>query len=518
MPDTASNEWAVDGSHSATGAPLLAGDPHLALGFPSIWYLARIQTPDHVLAGATAPGVPFLVIGHNGRIAWSFTTTGADTQDIFVETPVGNDRYATPDGPKPFVTHEERIRVRGAPDDVLTVRETRHGPVLSDVTPVPGPVLAVAMAALEAPDTAAAGLLALNHATTLDEAGAASAMISAPVQNLLAADHDRIGLFTTGRVPRRRAGDGSVPVDGADGQHDWTGFAAGPELPRIVAPASGRLVNANERTAPPDFPVDMGATAFGDWRARRIRALLDGRAQHDAAGFAAMQVDVTSAFAGQILPALLATRPSDEASQQALDRLRNWNGAMGIDRPEPLLFNAWVRRFHADMMEQLALATAPIGPVIDVVGTALSPGGEALCGGDCAPLLARSLSEAAKALGTDPPSWGSVHETHFAHPLLGQLPLIGDLFAWRIAQPGDDSTIFRGGPLPSSWRSVHGPGYRGVYDLADLDDSLFAIAPGQSGNPFSPDAGSTMQRWRDGLPIRLGAQPAVPNGKIALMP
>ncbi|MEA2741101.1 MAG: penicillin amidase, partial [Acetobacteraceae bacterium] len=122
MPRSASNEWAVDGRHTATGAPLLAGDPHLAFSFPGIWYLVRVDMPGHVLAGATAPGVPFLVLGHNETIAWTFTTTGADVQDIFIETPVGTSGYQTPDGPKPFVLREERIKVRGQPDVVLTVR------------------------------------------------------------------------------------------------------------------------------------------------------------------------------------------------------------------------------------------------------------------------------------------------------------------------------------------------------------------------------------------------------------
>lgn len=519
LPDTASNEWAVDGRHSATGAPLLAGDPHLALTFPSIWYLARIETPDRVLAGATAPGVPFLVLGHNGRIAWTFTTTGADTQDIFVETPLADGQYATPDGPKPFATREERIHVRGAPDDVITVRETRHGPVLSDLDPQPGgPVLAVAMAALEAPDSAAAGLLALNRAATLDEAEPAAAAISAPVQNLLVADRTRIGMFTTGRVPIRKAGDGSIPVAGADGAHDWIGFAAGADLPRIVAPASGRLVNANERTAPPDFPVFMGSTAFGDWRARRIRALLTRSGTHDAAEFAAMQVDVGSAFAQHVLPTLLATAPADAAGRRALDQLRAWDGSMAADRPEPLLFNTWVRRFYADVLDTLGLQDAPIGPQIDVVAQALSPAGAALCGGDCAGLLTKSLTETTAALGDAPPVWGSLHQATFPHPLLGGLPVIGGLFTWTIPQPGDDSTIFRGSSPPSGWASVHGPGYRGVYDLADLDRSLFGIAPGQSGNPFSPDAASTLRRWRDGTPILLGKRPAGSTGKITLEP
>ena len=135
LPNTASNEWAVDGSHTATGAPLLAGDPHLAFGFPGIWYLARIDTPDLTLVGATAPGVPGLVIGHNAHIAWTFTTTGADTQDVFIETPTGPGQYQTPDGPQPFTVREERIKVRGQPDVLLTVRETRHGSVISDLGP-----------------------------------------------------------------------------------------------------------------------------------------------------------------------------------------------------------------------------------------------------------------------------------------------------------------------------------------------------------------------------------------------
>ncbi len=139
LPDTASNAWAVDGRHSATGAPLLAGDPHLGFGFPSTWYLARLDWPGGERVGATAPGVPFLVLGHNGHIAWTFSTTGADTQDLFVETQTDATHYAAPGGPLPFTVREERIRVRGAPDEVLKVRETRHGPVISDLADPAGP-------------------------------------------------------------------------------------------------------------------------------------------------------------------------------------------------------------------------------------------------------------------------------------------------------------------------------------------------------------------------------------------
>jgi len=523
-PNSASNEWAVDGTQTTTGHPLLAGDPHLSFGLPSIWYLARIETPGGVLAGATAPGVPFLVIGHNGRIAWSFTTTGADTQDVFIETMLPDGSYQTPDGPQPFTEREERIRVRGAADERLAVRETRHGPVLSDLDARSGPVLAVAMANLAPGDSTAAGLLALNHANEVAEAGKASELISAPVQNLLVADRTAIALFTTGRVPVRRAGDGTLPVEGADGAHDWTGFAGGSALPRILAPAGGRLVNANERVAGPDFPVFMGADWFGDWRARRIRQMLAAVAKHDAAGFAAMQVDAISSFAVQILPKLLATTPLDAVSKQALALLSHWDGSMQADLPQPLIFNAWVRQFEAAMLRHAEVPAAAVGAQYDVVARASSPAGAGWCDADCGPMLAQSLQAAltgiAAAYGPEPNDWlwGSMHQAIFSHPLLGALPVLGRITTSMIAQPGDDTTVYRGGMRGDSWASVHGAGFRGVYDLADLDQSLFALTPGQSGHPFRRTAASLMTRWRDGTSLLLGPSPAVVADSIGLTP
>ena len=367
LPHSASNEWAVDGRHTATGAPLLAGDPHLAFGFPGIWYLARIETPDGVLAGATAPGVPFLVLGHNGHIAWTFTTTGADVQDVFIETPAGDGQYQTPDGPRPFAVREERIKVRGEPDQVLTVRETRHGPVMSDLRDSGGPILAVAMANLEPGNTAAAGLLALNQARDVDAAGKAAAMITAPVQNLLVADRERIALYVTGRVPIRRAGDGSAPVPG-DGSHDWIGWASGEQLPHIVAPASGRLVNANDRIAPPDFPVFLGRDWFGDWRAARIRELLGRSDRHTAADFARMQVDVRSRFARQVLPMLLSVPITEDTARRAQQLLRDWDGSMTTDAPQPLILNAWMHAFYGRVLQQAGITVNEGGPLAEFVG------------------------------------------------------------------------------------------------------------------------------------------------------
>jgi len=528
LPHTASNEWAVDGRHTATGAPLLAGDPHLAFGFPAIWYLARIDTPDNTLAGATAPGIPGLVIGRNSHIAWTFTTTGADTQDIFIETPVGSDEYQTPDGPKPFMVREERIKIRSQPDEVLKVRSTRHGPVISDLRGrKDGPILAVEMANLAPGNTAAAGLFALNHAQTVEQAAEAAAEISSPVQNLLVADAHTIALYVTGRVPIRRAGDGFAPVPG-NGAYDWVGWASGSQLPHYVSPASGRLVNTNERIAPPDFPVFLGRDWFGDWRARRVRQLLDDNNRLTTADFARMQVDVVSTFAQQVLPALLAvplsheTPPPLAAKAQAL--LKGWDGAMTMDAPQPLIFNAWINRFYALLLRQHGIPLSDGGPVPDFIAFVLSPPGAHWCNGNCNAPLAEALKTAVAELsarfGTDPAAWrwGTAHQAVFAHPVLRAIPVLGALTSARIPSPGDDTTIDRGGPRFSDFTSVHGAAYRGVYDLADLDRSLFVVTPGQSGNPLSQYSRNFMTRWRNGATIMLGPKPETVIATLRLTP
>ena len=527
LPATASNEWAVDGTHSASGAPLLAGDPHLGFAMPGTWYLARIDLPDRTLAGATAPGLPFLVLGHNGRIAWTFTTTGADTQDLFIETPAG-DGYATPDGPKPFQTRRETILVRGSDPEERTVRLTRHGPLVSDLAATPGgPMMALAMANLAPGDSAAAGLRALNLANDVDAAGRAAAMISAPVQNLLAADRTRIGLFVTGRVPIRRAGDGSTPARGDDGSHDWTGFASGDALPRNVAPATGRLVNGNERIAPADFPVFMGRDWFADWRARRIRRLLATSDKHTVASFAAMQIDAVSLFARDLLPRLARVTPTDAPSRTALSLLAVWDGTMAREKPQPLIFNAWMRRFRAALLDKAGVNDNAAVAGWEMVAAALAREAKAapsLCAGPCDPLLASSLAAAMKDLTASQGGtianwhWGDVHTAVFGHPMLAGLPLLHGLGERRIAVSGDDTTLLRAGMRGDSFDAVHGASFRGVYDLADLEASRFTIAPGQSGNFASPLAWNFVRSWREGSTITLDATPATVAFRFRLLP
>ncbi len=539
QPAQASNEFAVAGTRTASGRPLLAGDPHLGFGYPSLWYLVRIDTPDGVLAGATAPGLPFLVIGHNRKIAWTFTSTGADVQDVFIEHPAADRKtYATPEGAEPFRKRIELIHVAGHKDVVLTVLITRHGPVIG-VTADGGAMLAVAMGDLAPHDTDADGLLQLDRAQSMDEVRQAAATLTSPVQNLLAADSDHIGFFTTGRVPIRKSGDGAWPVDGADGKHDWRGFASGDQLPHSVDPASGELVNTNNPTAGPDFPIFMGRDVYGDWRARRIRALLAPPAQ-TLASFGHIQLDITSVYAQAMLPQMLALDlPSNDPAQAGLALLRNWHGEMAMDAPQPLIFNAWTREMLLETLQRNGFDPGD-APVLDdnFLYSLLGPGEPAAArnlwcgqggGGDCRPLLRASLDAAFAELrqryGNDPKTWrwGDAHPAIFAHPLLGSLPVIGRFGRFSISVPGDASTVDVAAPSPTDadpngFTAVHGPDLRMVADLADLDRSLFMIAPGQSGNLLSSHAADFLGRWRSGQYVTLGAADSANAGSIVLLP
>jgi penicillin amidase len=525
LPNEASNAWAVGATRSVTGAPLLAGDPHLALQFPSLWYLARIETPQTTLVGATGPGTPFFILGHNRHIAWTFTSAGVDTQDVFIETALPGGLYATPDGPRHFDTHVEHIHVSGAPDELLTVRRTRHGPVISDLGSLKdGPVLALEAAQFEV-NSGVAGILALNRANSVAEAQAAAPLIEAPVQNLTVADGKTIALLTTGKVPIRRSGDGTSPVQGADDAHDWTGYAAGNSLPQFVGPQSGVVENANERTAPPDFPVFLGHDWHAPWRARRIHELLDARPKHSLDDFEAMQRDPVSVFARDVLPAFARLPRQQGAVGKAQSLLSNWDGTMADDLPQPLIFNAAIARFYEQVLQANHVPEADGGPLAGFSAWLLSSDGATWCDGDCIPILGRALTRAVNDLsqhdGTDPAAWrwGRAHQAVFSHPLLGNLPVISFLAQRRVTVPGDDSTLFRGGSgALGDTASRHGAAYRGIYDLADLDRSRFVVTPGQSGNILSPRAWDMLKLWAAGTTIPIGPSPDTLTGQIDINP
>jgi penicillin amidase len=547
----ASNEWAVAGAHTATGKPILANDPHLRFGMPNLWYLARIEAPGLTLAGATAPGVPFLILGHNGRVAWALTTTHGDTQDLFVERidPADPQRYQTPQGPRPFETRGETIKVRGEAPVELTVRSTRHGPVLSDAQTgarealpkgMPGEglgaerdeAMALAFAGLAPDDRTAEALYRMNRARGAAGFVAALKDFHSPQQNVAFADADgNIGLVVAGRVPLRRAGDGRLPAPGWNGEYDWTGWLPFDSLPQALNPPSGAIVSANNK------PAGDSALLGSDWeagyRARRILDLLavDQRLSADAA--AQMQTDALSMAARDLLPLMTGVVANDERGRRAAAMLKNWDGRMDRRRPEPLIFSAWLRELNR------ALYADELGPLFadywdlrpDVVELMLTqrrhwcddvttPVRET-CEGRVALALDRALDFLAQRHGGNPQDWrwGDAHFAKFSHPLFGRMPVLWRLSDVRLPSDGDAYTVNRGQTAISDaaepFAHVHGAGFRAVYDLADLDASRFMQAAGQSGHPLSPFYANLARRWRDGRTIRV-PQASAAGGKEKL--
>lgn len=533
-PDTASNAWAVASERTATDGPLLVNDPHLGLSSPALWYLARLETPQVSLSGATVPGVPGLVLGHNGNIAWGFTTTNIDTQDLFIERLVDGrpDYYETPTGVRPFATRTEVIEVAGGEPETLTVRESRHGPLISDVSPEAaalaqdGFVLALASPGLTQDDTLARALFGLNLAGNWGEAIAALSLWIAPLQNVMYADTDgRVGLIVPGRVPVRQVHDGRRPVPGWTGRFDWQGTIAFDDMPNALDPEQGFLVNANNPTVGPDYPAPIFFDGVDSFRAERIEELVAAEPQ-DLATSEAILADTRSGAAELVLPMMLTVGARDGRSADAFALLRRWDYRMDRDRPEPLIYSAWLRELNR------ALFADELGDLFDdfwhyrphQVAMALTDQTQ-WCDDvtsepveSCEDQLSASLNTALDWLeetyGTQPADWrwGDAHIAPLDNQVWSRVPVIASLVDNAIATDGGHYTVNRGAGWIADddrpFAHTHGAGFRAIYDLSDLDNSRFMIATGQSGNPFSSHYGDLVERWRDVEWLSLAGTPA----------
>lgn len=526
----ASNVWAVDGSRTPSGRPLLANDPHLMLQVPSTWYLARLETPEGTLAGATSPGVPVVLIGRNDHIAWGITTTHSDTQDFAVETldPEDPSRYLTPDGPRAFETREETVRVRGEDPVTVTLRAGRFGPVVSDAVPrrdLPtlseSQVATLAWPALTAEDSTPDALVALNRAEGWEDFREAMRLWQAPQQNLLYADVEgRIGFWSPGLVPVRIGYDGSRPVATRERREIWSGFIPFESLPHALDPEQGWVANANNRIVGEGYPYAIASEWQSPARYRRIAETLESQPSHGVEDAVRLQLDEVSLSARRLLPLLLKAQPAEGEARKAHGLLLAWDGTMDRDRPEPLLYHAWLRELNRTLFaDELGSAFREVAfwnpEAIERVLTEAPR----WCRGqaaDCDEALRRSLADAVallRRLGADGPvedwRWGDFHKASLGHPLFRYLPVVGPLTSLEIPTGGGNDTVDRGTPVYGDesrlFRHVHGPGLRAVFDLSDLEASRFVVDSGQSGNPLSPHYGDFLERWRDGATVKLVA-------------
>ncbi len=544
----ASNVWAAAPGRSATGGTLLANDPHLGFSAPSIWYLAELKLSTGGVIGGTIPGAPIVLVGRSERLAWGLTSAYLDDLDVFIEklNPENLQQYRTPEGWKMFETRRSIIRVNGAEPVTITLRATENGPVipvshrdLRAVTPQ-GHVAAVAWTALSETDRTATAALKLMRAHSVEEGIAAGADWGAPAQNLTLIDRESIALQLVGQMPRRDARHqtrGRIPSPGWVATNRWQGMFPYTANPRFVDPAGGILGNTNNKIVDRPFPLHVSFNWGDTQRIQRWRRLMQNREVHTRESFIEAQLDTVSFTARSLLPLIgrnlwftgqaAPSGTPERKRQKALEMLAEWNGEMNEHMPEPLIFAAWMRqlqdRLIRDDLGPLAESFRRIDPLFlervfrDVNGAAtwcdVVPSTAAET---CTDMARGALDEALvwieERYGTSLESlrWGDAHVALHDHPVLGTVPVLRWLVNIHQSTSGGDNTLLRGltsGTEPRPFTNVHGAGYRGVYDFADPDSSVFIISTGQSGHPLSRHYDDLGELWRRGEYIPMSLDP-----------
>ncbi len=401
-----SNAWVLAGSRSSTGKPLLASDPHLKLSSPALWYFARLEAPGLKIAGATLPGLPGVVMGQNAHVAWGLTNTGPDVQDTYLERIKPDDpgQYQTPDGWARFETRQETIKVRGGADITVTVRSTRHGPVISDAAVAglgddagaggaagaaagasagagvgagvgvgavgrtgggflgggagakarPGYAIALRWTGLDIDNDIVATTLAMNTADSVEAFVRATARWQVPQQNMIVADDaGHIALISPGRVPVRKPDNdlsGLAPAPGWDARYDWAGYLPLDLLPQVRDPASGFIATANQKITPPDYPHFISSHWAQPFRFQRIEQMIDAAPKHSLDDLRRMHADVKSLAAARLLPRLQQARSAHPLAAAAQQQLAGFDGTMAADKAAPLIYWAWHRQLSQQVL------------------------------------------------------------------------------------------------------------------------------------------------------------------------
>jgi penicillin G amidase len=543
-PLDGSNDWVVSGAHTTTGKPLLSNDMHLGHQMPNLWYEAHLQAGAFNVAGVTLPGMPYVIVGHNQRIAWGFTNVGPTVTDVYIENVNAQGAYQTPQGWLEPEHRTEVIHIKGKPDVSIDVKITRHGPIITDLVPGETRPLALRWTLY---DGLRMPFFDVNSAQNWEDFQHAFSQLDAPGQNVVYADVDgNIGYHSTGKVPIRAAGDGSLPVSGADNAHEWTGFIPFEKLPNIYNPASGIIATANGRITPDDYPHSISMEWEAPWRQARIYHVLESGRQFSAADMLALQTDVHSEadlFAAErfVYAVDHAAKPSVRA-KQAADLMRNWDGRMLASSAAPTVTELSIRELRRLLLEP-KLGTAPEDSTTpnsttpdpkrpDAKKTEGSlnwqtysweqrsiwlenilihhpkrwlpenyPNYEELS--TAAVEAAVSDANAPKDLASW--HWGSFNAVEIQHPVLGKIPIIQ-----RWAGPGVQVQSGSGYTVKAVTRH-HGPSERFTANLADLDRSTLNIVTGQAGNFLSPYYMDQWNAWYDGTTFTLAFSPGAVN-------
>jgi penicillin amidase len=494
-----SNNWVVSGAHTVSGKPLLSNDMHLDHQMPNLWFEAHLKTTtgNFDVAGVTLPGIPFVIVGHNQRIGWGFTNVGPTVEDDYIEEFNDRGQYKTPGGWRDPERRQEVIHVKGRPDVTLEVVTTRHGPIITDLLPGETRTIALRWTIY---DGIGLPFFDVNSAGNWDDFRKAFSTFSAPGQNVMYADVDgHIGYQATGRVPIRAAGDGSLPVSGADDAHEWKSYIPFDEMPRVYDPPTGVLASANGRIVPDKYRYSISTEWDAPWRTDRIYRVLESGKKFAPSDMLALQMDTSSTFdrfcAEKFVYALDHAANASARAKRAADILRDWDGRMSADSAAPTI-ESNARRELMRLLLEPKLGAAPDGPAKGALSwktyrwdmstvwleTVLTrqparwlPSGFP----DYGSLLTTAVENALKKSGVPAEvgdwKWGKNYFVDIEHPVLRNLPLVA-----RWTAPGRH-------PLNGSSITVKavgrefGPSERLTWNFADFDQSTLNLVTGESG-------------------------------------
>ena len=519
-----SNNWSLSGQLTESGKPLLAGDPHRGLDTPNVYYQNHVACPDFDVVGVSFPGVPgFPHFGHNQWVSWGVTHTGADYQDLFVERfNKDNPSYYEFKGQQRRAeTFRETINVRGGVDEEISITVTHHGPVISG-RPAEGLGIAFRYTQTAEANRTAEALLNMLRARSAAEIDQSMEDWVDPVNNFLFADVDgNIGYLTRGLVPIRSRANGWLPVPGWTGEHEWQGYIPFDEMPRSHNPETNYIVTANQRVVGADYPYYIGLDHAPEFRAKRISIRLgelDGASVKDMEG---VHAERTSIPARHYLPKLAGLNPTDDLGRQALEILKEWNGAMDPDSVAATIFSAFrlkldrriLRYLLGPLAEEALTETSRGGPahaarlrahflhLMDQGDVSMLPPGpgswEALIG----EALASAVEELSEQLGPDMTKWqwSRVHHTAPKHPLSEVYPEAADLLdPPSVTSGGDGDTPQAASYSPAQPYTIASTSVlRYIYDLSDWSNSRWIVPLGSSGHPGSAHYADQALIWSE---------------------
>lgn len=545
-----SNNWALNGKLTSSGKPLLANDPHLGLSTPAIWYMAHLEAPGLNVIGATLPGIPGVVLGRTDKFAWSFTNTGPDVQDLYIEQldPKNPGVYRGPDGPLPFTVRQEIIDIKGEISQRFLVKETQHGPVISEsyarakrIIDTNRYALALRWTALDVENQSVAGLLDMNHAKDLDAFKKALRKNYAPMQNVVMADvGGNISYQAAGVAPKRTLHQGLygvAPALGWEKQYDWTGYVPFEQLPNSSNPDANWIATANQKILASNDPNPL----TGDWelptRYDRIVELIKGKSNHDIASMKSMQADTLSLGATPLLGLFKSTQSKHPLAQQTSELIKNFDGDMRVNSSSALIFNAWADQLTRKLFSRLSyLFTENYGARSFRQALILhlqnpdspwcnDPKTEQIesCADASNAALDQALEQLSAQLGSNPINWtwGNAHVAVSEHRPFSKVPVLGGLFNLRQPFPGDSFTINVGRlellKADNPFETKQAASLRALYDLSDLEQSLFIYQTGQSGWVQSKLYRNMSTLWAQNEYLPLQMKPQKVNRKLDLI-